>query len=152
MECHFVPMVSCERIFKSESTMSRILVIDDDATLRGLIVKVLQRAAFEVLAASSGEAALQLIGSSSTNLVLCDVNMPGMNGYEVLERVRTLAATSAVPVILMTGDSGDNDVQHGMERGADDYLPKPFDMGVLLAAVGAVLERQNAIELAPESA
>ncbi len=122
----------------------RILVIDDDETFRTTVVAMLQRQGFDAKDASSGEQALALVPVEKPELILSDINMGGISGFEVLRTLRSSAATSAIPVIMMTGGPGADITQRsGMESGADDYLRKPFTMEVLMAAVRARFERQK---------
>ena len=111
---------------------------------------VLRRNGFEVLGAEDGTEGLAMALAQSPSLVLCDVNMDGRSGFEVLKELRARPATSAVPVIFMTGKPEQADARFSMNRGADDYLPKPFAMEQMLAAVQARLQRQQGINLASE--
>ena len=126
--------------------MNRILVIEDDESFRLTIKAMLRKHGFEVLEASNGLKGLELAHSQSPDLVLSDVNMAGLDGFGVLKSLRSQPDTSAIPVILMTGVPESPNARFGMERGADDYLAKPFEMKALIAAVRARLDRQQAIE------
>jgi len=122
--------------------MSKILVIDDESWLREMIRIALEQQGFEVLEAvdsSNGDAkARELL----PDLILCDVNMGKADaGYVTLMKLRENAATAAIPFILMTGMADSAGMRHGMELGADDYLPKPFKVDELYAAVNARLRK-----------
>src|SRR6266853_4985086 len=115
-----------------------ILAADDDPQLLRLITRNLQLEDYDVLAASDGQQALELIESNSPDLVLLDVMMPKMDGFTVCYRVREF---SAVPIIIITARGQDQDKVRGLDLGADDYLTKPFSVDELLARVRAVLRR-----------
>jgi len=128
--------------------MKKILVIDDDGPVRAGLVTALRRRGYVVQAASHGAEGLELAFRDQPDLVLCDVNMPGQNGFDVLKELRARPETTAVPVILMTGEPHRADARHSMNQGADDYLLKPFTMDQMLEAVSGRLERQDGIHRA----
>jgi DNA-binding response OmpR family regulator len=118
--------------------MPRILVIDDDVDLCALIQEYLEPEGFEVEAVHSGQRGLERARSSEHTLVVLDVMLPGISGFELL---RILRSTSEVPVLLLTARGGDVDRVVGLELGADDYLPKPFNPRELVARIHAILRR-----------
>ncbi len=118
--------------------MDRILVIDDDVELCGLVGEYLESEGFRVEAVYDGERGLERVRQSDYVLVVLDVMLPGMNGFEVLRRIR---AGSRVPVLLLTARGEEVDRIVGLEIGADDYLPKPFNPRELVARIRAVLRR-----------
>ncbi len=120
--------------------MERILVIDDDVELCTLVGEYLQAEGFVVEAAHDGESGLQRATGGDYLLVVLDVMLPGINGFEVLRRIR---ATSRLPVLLLTARGEDVDRIVGLEIGADDYLPKPFNPRELVARIRAVLRRTH---------
>jgi PAS domain S-box-containing protein len=124
--------------------MTRILVVDDDEAVRSGIVKLLRKGSYSPLEAANGRAGVELARKELPDLVLCDLNLPEVDGYEVLRCLRAQPATAAIPVILMTGARGEAGARGGMERGADDFLLKPFQPAALLAAIEARLERNRA--------
>src|SRR6266516_7647822 len=115
-----------------------ILAADDDPQLLRLMTRNLQLEGYDVLAASDGKQAFEIIESNALDLVLLDVMMPKMDGFTVLYRAREF---SAVPVIIVTARGQDQDKVRGLDLGADDYLTKPFSVDELLARVRAVLRR-----------
>jgi len=119
----------------------KILVADDDLDLSGLIAFALRQGGFTVVEAPDGPSALAAITNESPDLVILDVNMPRLTGFEVLERLRTF---SNVPVLMLTVRAGEDDQVRGLDLGADDYLPKPFSPRTLLARVRALLRRGGA--------
>jgi DNA-binding response OmpR family regulator len=122
------------------SGAARILIVDDDADIRLLLRELLERASFDVEEASSGQAALRALQSSPPALVLLDVSMPELDGYQTLERIRDL---SEVPVIMLTARTRELEKVRGLTAGADDYVAKPFGRQELLARVQAQLRRSG---------
>lgn len=118
--------------------VDRILVIDDDVELCGLVSEYLAPEDFDVECVHDGEHGLQRALSGDCQLVVLDIMLPGMNGLEVLRRLRK---TSRIPVLLLTARGEDVDRIVGLEVGADDYLPKPFNPRELVARIRAVLRR-----------
>lgn len=116
----------------------RILVIDDDVELTMLLKEFLQREGFEIEFAHNGKAGLEQATRASYDLVVLDVMLPGMDGFEVLRRLRQ---TTRLPVIMLTARGEDVDRIVGLELGADDYVPKPFNPRELIARIRAVLRR-----------
>lgn len=118
--------------------MEQILVIDDDVELCSLVSEYLQAEGFAVECVHDGERGLQKATAGGYMLTVLDVMLPGINGFEVLRRIR---ATSRLPVLLLTARGEDVDRIVGLEIGADDYLPKPFNPRELVARIRAVLRR-----------
>ena len=116
----------------------RVLLVDDEARIRGIVRGYLESDSFEVAEASNGEAALSVAREWAPDLVVLDVMMPGTDGIEVLRKLR---ATSEVPVILLTARSEEVDKLVGLSVGADDYVTKPFSPRELVARIKAVLRR-----------
>ena len=128
----------------------KILTVDDDAELRGLIAFALRQAGYLVLEAPDGPSGLAYLAEEKPDLVLLDVNMPRMSGFDVLERIR--ATGSGVPVMMLTVRSAEEDHVRGLDLGADDYLTKPFSPRTLLARVRALLRRAGVEKPAPLAA
>ncbi|HUD49558.1 MAG TPA: response regulator [Candidatus Baltobacteraceae bacterium] len=128
--------------------MKSVLVIDDKEEIRCLIKAVLTTFGFTVLEAGSGQVAMAMMHDERPDLVICDINMPGMDGYETLSAVRESSATAQIPFILMTGLVSRDGFRRGMACGADDYLVKPFTTEELVEAVISRLVRQTDIEMA----
>ena len=121
--------------------MDRILIIDDDFELCTLVTEYLAAEGFRVESVHDGETGLQRASGGSYLLVVLDVMLPGMSGFDVLRRLR---ATSRIPVLLLTARGEDVDRIVGLEIGADDYLAKPFNPRELVARIRAVLRRSAA--------
>lgn len=121
--------------------MKKILIIDDDEVLRDMISMALQQRGFAVVQAGDGVEGIELARRELPDLILCDVKMDKVDGYLTLQALRDQPATAAIPFILMTGLADNAGMRHGMELGADDYLPKPFSLDALFAAVDARLRK-----------
>jgi two-component system KDP operon response regulator KdpE len=119
---------------------STILVVDDERRYRELLEMDLTRRGYRVLQAADGLRALDLVEQGSLDLVVLDLRLPDMDGYEVCRRIREL---SSVPVIMLTARAEEQDKVRGLRSGADDYVTKPFSAEELLARVEAVLRRSE---------
>ena len=119
--------------------MDRILIAEDEEPIANLIKMNLRRAGYECVWAADGEKAADLMGSGKYDLLLLDVMLPGINGYELMEYARTLE----LPVIFLTALGTTENKVKGLRMGADDYLTKPFEIVELLARVEAVLRRYH---------
>ncbi len=115
-----------------------ILVIDDDSTVLQLQKKILEEAGYDVILAADGVYGMELFEERKPDLVLLDINMPGPNGYQVLESIRQ---QSSVPVIMVTGIRQVNTIPKALNLGADDFVMKPFKPSELVARVAAKLRR-----------
>jgi DNA-binding response OmpR family regulator len=124
-----------------------VLTVDDEPRFVRLIEANLLSAGYHVLTANNGPEALELIVAKKPNLVLLDVMMPEMDGFEVLDRIREF---SNVPVIMLTAKGEEMDRVEGLNRGADDYVVKPFSANELLARVRAVIRRSVVSSTAPK--
>ncbi len=122
--------------------MQRILVIDDDPAITSLLKRGLSYEGFDVGIAGTGEVGLALARDRPPDLIVLDIMMPGINGLEVLRRLR--AVDERLPVLMLTAKDAPADQVQGLEAGADDYVVKPFTFEVLLARVRALLRRQQA--------
>src|SRR5262245_55305187 len=125
--------------------MKKILIIDDEEWLREMMQLALRQKGFEVAEAENGEKGIELARKDLPDLILCDVNMEKVDGYLALSSLRNEPATASIPFILMTGLADNAGMRHGMELGADDYLPKPFTIDALYAAVEARLKKVQAV-------
>ena len=121
--------------------MPSILLIEDHAPLRDNLREMLSLAGYRVEVAADGRAGLQIATAQRPDLILCDIMMPGIDGYEVLAHLRREAGTRAIPFIFLTAKGTPPDIRAGMNLGADDYLPKPVSRNDLLKAVRSRLER-----------
>ena len=124
----------------------RILIVDDDLANREALHEVLTHTGFEVFSSESGEKALELLNAESVDLILLDITMPGMDGFEVLKRVRTLQGRSELPIIMVTGREERDHVVRALESGANDYVTKPLDLPILLARLRSQLSLKRAYD------
>ncbi|MDH3205289.1 MAG: response regulator transcription factor [Gemmatimonadota bacterium] len=118
-----------------------VLVIDDDRKLRGLLTEYLARGGFQVIAAGRADDGLRLLRTEHPTIVILDVMLPGMDGFEACRAIRR---ESAVPIIMLTARGDVTDRVVGLELGADDYLAKPFEPRELIARIDAILRRGRA--------
>ena len=125
---------------------TKIMVVDDDPNIRELVRLYLEKEGFEVACAERGDEAVKLFRASPPNLMLLDVMLPGMDGWQVCREVRKI---SNIPIIMLTAKDETFDKVLGLELGADDYIVKPFDMKELVARIKAVIRRFQVAE-APE--
>ena len=128
---------------KRRNEMTTILVIDDEQSLRDLIFTALQTEGFEVLQAEDGLGGIEITRKAHPDLIMCDILMPRLDGYETLRILRDDPLTATIPFIFLTGHAQQGTMRHGMDLGADDFLTKPFSIPELLNAVRARLEKQR---------
>ncbi|MGV8095341.1 MAG: response regulator [Mangrovibacterium sp.] len=126
--------------------MTKILIIEDTDQLRENITDILELEGFEVFHAADGYAGVKLAREHFPDLILCDIVMPGMSGYDVIQLLKSEERLLAVPFIYITALSERNDFRKGMDLGADDYLVKPFTINELLSAINIRLKKQNSVE------
>jgi CheY-like chemotaxis protein len=125
--------------------MARILIIDDDAGVRGVLKTMLERAGYDISVAEGGAEGLELAHGRRPDLVLLDIEMPGMNGFDVCSLMKTDTALSSVPVIIMTGRPLAGIPAQVQAVGAVDLLTKPFERGGLLAKIEKHLADQRSL-------
>ena len=118
-----------------------VLVVDDDDRIRKLVTTALRRAGYEIAVAASGKEAIERLAEATPDLIVSDVMMPELDGFGLLTYLRADPTLRTIPVIMLTAKGTTDDVVHGLDLGADDYLAKPFDMSELLARVRAKIER-----------
>lgn len=119
----------------------KVVLIEDDELIRCTVRDILQINRHDVTTANDGPAGVEAIARTRPDLVLCDVGLPKLDGYQVLEAVRALAEGGDVPFIFLTARAGREDLRRGLQLGADDYIAKPFSEGELLAAIEARARR-----------
>jgi two-component system response regulator MtrA len=128
-------------------TPARVLVVEDELDIAGLIKHALERSGDgRVQIVATGDAALRAVTEQVPDLMILDLNLPGLSGIEVCRILRGRPATAAMPIIMLTARSGENDRVAGLDLGADDYVTKPFELPELVARVRAALRRSGADE------
>src|SRR5215217_2594985 len=126
------------------SSRGSVLVVDDEPTIAEVVSRYLARAGYETRMAGDGPHAIQLAGARRPDLVILDLMLPGLDGLEVMRRLRALdegGVRPRLPIILLTARGDESDRIVGLRLGADDYVVKPFSVGELVARVDAVLRR-----------
>ena len=126
-----------------DDDLTTLLVVDDDVLLRRTLLNTLTEAGYDVLQASDGNQALSVLASEDVDLIIADVSMPGMNGYQLLAETRKEPNLVAIPFLFMSARTMDSDVRYALELGADHYLPKPVNLEDLLAMVRGKLRRSR---------
>jgi DNA-binding response OmpR family regulator len=116
-----------------------VLVADDDEDILTLVALRFRRSGLEVILARNGEEALELINTRAPDAAVLDIAMPKLTGLEVLRRLRSSEATKDLPIVLLTARAAENDVEVGLDAGADEYITKPFSPQDLYACVQSVL-------------
>jgi FOG: EAL domain len=125
--------------------MLKILVIEDDELIRETLLQLLESHSYRVIVAQNGRVGVQMALSEIPDLILCDVQMPEQDGYEVLRTLRQNSLAATIPFIFLTAQGGKTDFRRGMELGADDYLTKPFTKAELLGAIASRLSKRQTI-------
>ncbi len=123
--------------------MKKILVVEDERVLQKNIIKILRLEGFEVIGADDGASGVACARQESPDLIVCDVMMPEMDGYQVLKTLQDDVNTALIPFIFLTAKTDRSDMRQGFEMGADDYLVKPFDADELLRAIEARFKKQE---------
>ena len=123
--------------------MFRILVVEDDAELRGLFRRVLEKNGYEALEAADGQAALDVLDRQYIDLIISDIMMPVMDGYELVRSLRD--AGIGIPVLMITAKDAFDDMRRGFLSGSDDYMVKPVNVNEMVLRVGALLRRAQMI-------
>ncbi len=123
----------------------KILLVEDDRKMLDVMRRYLENRGFSVIFTDNGSEALMLARDSKPDLIVADVGLPGLDGIDLCKAVKCSAETAAIPVIIISGGkTGDADIIAGYDKGADDYLTKPFSFSVLAAKINAVLRRYGA--------
>jgi len=126
----------------------RILVVDDDKEMADLVAAIFQRHGYHAEAVNSGKEAFEHLSRKTPDLIILDLMMPGMDGYEICKKLRSLKATSRIPVIMLTADDSQKDKIEAFDTGIDDYIAKPFDIEELVARAKSHLRRSSELKQA----
>ena len=119
----------------------KVLIAEDEPDIRNLVVFSLQYAGYEVIEALNGEEAIKLAAREQPDLILLDVRMPKMNGYEACSVLKAQESTRKIPVVFLSARGQETEIKHGLELGAEEYILKPFAPDELYQRVGGILER-----------
>jgi two-component system alkaline phosphatase synthesis response regulator PhoP len=125
----------------NEELMAKILIAEDERDIRDLVAFTLRFAGYEVFAAPNGEEAVELASKVNPDLILMDVRMPRMTGYEACKVMKANPALKDIPVVFLTARGQETEIQQGLEAGAEEYLLKPFAPDQLTARVKAILAK-----------
>ena len=123
--------------------MTKVLIIEDEDPIRANLLRILKLEGFEVLEAADGIAGLELAQTSAPDIILCDVMMPGLDGYGVLDGLRAQPATAGIPLIFVSASADAADLEAGLSRGAANYLTKPFTIRDVLDVLKTELEKDR---------
>lgn len=118
-----------------------ILIVEDEEDIISLVEYNLLKCGFQVNSVTNGEEAITLVRKTPPDLILLDLMLPGLSGYDVCKSIRQDERTRSIPIIMLTAKGEEADMVQGLEMGADDYIPKPFSPKILMARVSAVLRR-----------
>ena len=133
------------------SDQQRLLIVDDNAMNRDMLARRLEREGYHVTTAAGGVQALELLESEQFDLILLDILMPDLDGYEVLERLKSSDATKGIPVIMLTAVNEVESVKHCIDLGAEDYLIKPFNAVLLKSRIAATLLARDKVSAVSNS-
>lgn len=120
---------------------NKIVIVDDEVDMAQLLQIELETEGYEVAMVHDGQSGLELIRNLNPSLVILDVMMPDMTGYEVLKSLKEDPSTRDIPVIMLTAKGLEDDIQKGLDLGADDYISKPFHSGLLIKRIQTALRR-----------
>lgn len=126
--------------------MTKVLVIEDEMQTREIFIDCLEAEGFETIEANNGRVGVEKATEQSPDLVVCDILLPGLSGYRVLETLRQNPITATIPFVFLTGKAGRAELRQGMESGADDYLTKPSTAEEFLRAIATQLEKRKKLK------
>jgi two-component system, sensor histidine kinase and response regulator len=124
--------------------MATVLVIEDEAPLRANLARILSAESYRVVTAADGDEGIRRVLEERPDLVICDILMPGTDGFGVLAALRSRPETATIPFIFLTASADKDDLARGLQRGANEYVTKPFKIADLLAAVRRLLPGDSA--------
>jgi len=120
--------------------MAKVLIVEDEKDIRQLVIYTLQYAGYQVIAAVNGEEAVALTQQEQPDLILMDVRMPRMDGYQAAQLIKNDEITRHIPIVFLSAKGQESEVEHGFEVGAEDYMIKPFSPTELIDRIRSVLE------------
>lgn len=133
-------------VWPMDQVSGRLLVVEDDEDSRVILARILKKDGFVVSAAADGPQALAALAADSFDLVLLDVEMPGMNGFDVVQHVRRTHSATQLPIIITTARGDRKDVIHALSLGANDFVSKPLDFQIVEARVRTQLSHKRAMD------
>ena len=122
---------------------NKILIVEDEQDIRNLLIFNLQKEGFKVESADNGDSALSLIRKNNFDLVLLDLMLPGIGGFDLTRILKNDKKTSEIPILMLTAKGEESDIVKGLELGAEDYMTKPFSIKVLLARINKILIKSS---------
>ena len=122
---------------------NKILIVEDEQDIRDLLIFNLQKEGFKVESADNGDSALSLIRKNNFDLILLDLMLPGIGGFDLTRILKNDKKTSKTPILMLTAKGEESDIVKGLELGADDYMTKPFSIKVLIARINKILIKSN---------
>jgi two-component system, sensor histidine kinase and response regulator len=125
--------------------MKKILFIDDNDELRKITLEALELEGFQVSGANCGRQGIEIAREQKPDLILCDIMMPEIDGFEVFQQLRSITATSSIPVVFLTALAERENIRKGMDLGVDDYLIKPFTLEELLETIDTSMRKTKII-------
>jgi len=120
-----------------------VMVVDDSVTVRKVTTRFLEREGFDVITAKDGLDAVTMLLDHTPDIMLLDIEMPRMDGFEVARRVRAMSSVATLPIIMITSRTGEKHRQTGLAAGANDYMGKPYQESELLASISQLLSKQD---------
>jgi two-component system, cell cycle response regulator DivK len=130
-------------VWRGEAKMSKILLVEDNEMNRDMLSRRLIRKGYEVVMAFDGEQAVEMAASQNPDLMLMDMSLPGLDGWEATRQIKAAAATRTIPVIALTAHAMSDDRERALDAGCDDYDTKPIDFPRLLEKMSAALDRRS---------
>jgi two-component system, cell cycle response regulator DivK len=130
-------------VWRGEAKMSKILLVEDNEMNRDMLSRRLVRKGYEVVMAFDGEQAVEMAASQNPDLILMDMSLPGLDGWEATRQIKAAAATRTIPVIALTAHAMSDDRERALDAGCDDYDTKPIDFPRLLEKMSAALDRRS---------
>jgi two-component system cell cycle response regulator DivK len=130
-------------VWRGEAKMSKILLVEDNEMNRDMLSRRLIRKGYEVVMAFDGEQAVEMAASQNPDLILMDMSLPGLDGWEATRQIKAAAATRTIPVIALTAHAMSDDRERALDAGCDDYDTKPIDFPRLLEKMSAALDRRS---------
>ncbi len=131
------------RDLKKQSDNRNILVVDDDEVMRSVLKRILEAEGYSVILAEDGLQLSKILENTNLDLILLDVNLPWVNGYELCQIVKDHSALKHVPVVMVSAQNSQEDIEKGFESGANDYVTKPFDVDFIMETISKTIRKSS---------